>query len=654
MKAVIAYRLGMDAWMIDDTDFGRFWKCLTKTRGAIDEVALFINQNHGPERLEVYAERLEVAERRIREIRAMECRVGINNLVTVGHHEENLDKVVRGFRHVRDSQGRVCRGSVCMNDETYLREHVEPLYRMIARTAPEFIWVDDDVRMLGHMPIGETCFCEACMEIFSHRVGQSWTRDALVAAMDAHDAGALSLRRQWLAMNRASIRNVLGTVERAVHEVNPDIVLGMMTGERPYEGYAFQEWEACLSGPAQKPVMWRPGGGFYEESWPAGMPQKAHQIGRQIAYLSPNVERIESEIENHPTYRLNKSARTVGVEAACHIAAGCTGAAYNVLSPSAMLAGYETAEYQKMIDALAEKRHFHDEMVAAMGRRPAVGVHSGWCQDIAVAAGLQQGNWFSSDIYSLAGCHTEWLYMLGLPAAYHPDHAKVFALSGAAARALTDEWLLDCLSRAVYMDGEALGVVVERGMGSFCGMEVVATHVRDTQERFTAHAFNHGQTGRTHDVAQSFYGSASHALRAMAPGVQWVSELVTHSGAEAGHTIGLCVAGYGPWSLSASKTKGDQIKAIFDWLAGGTMGMIESYHKAQLWVRGYADAPAAVLNMAMDDAEGLVVRLPSDKHARRFLAYDGGETALRGTDAGAGTMRYTLPTLRPFGFGLVV
>jgi hypothetical protein len=39
---------------------------------------------------------------------------------------------------------------------------------------------------------------------------------------------------------------------------------------------------------------------------------------------------------------------------------------------------------------------------------------------------------------------------------------------------------------------------------------------------------------------------------------------------------------------------------------------------------------------------------------RRFLSYDGGETALRGTAAGAGMMRYALPPLRPFGFALVV
>ena len=53
-------------------------------------------------------------------------------------------------------------------------------------------------------------------------------------------------------------------------------------------------------------------------------------MGRQVSALPDWVVTIQSEIENFPYHRLKKSAHITALEAASHIAAGCTGAAFNV------------------------------------------------------------------------------------------------------------------------------------------------------------------------------------------------------------------------------------------------------------------------------------------------------------------------------------
>ncbi|OHB79281.1 MAG: hypothetical protein A2W31_17060 [Planctomycetes bacterium RBG_16_64_10] len=74
--------------------------------------------------------------------------------------------------------------------------------------------------------------------------------------------------------------------------------LGFMSGERFYEGYDFDQWARVLAGPRGAAVYWRPGGGFYDDSWTGALAGKSHEVGRQVALLPPEVVSIQSEIES--------------------------------------------------------------------------------------------------------------------------------------------------------------------------------------------------------------------------------------------------------------------------------------------------------------------------------------------------------------------
>ena len=106
------------------------------------------------------------------------------------------------------------------------------------------------------------------------------------------------------------------------------------------------------------PLGFMIGGGFYEDSGTTGLAGKSHDIGRQVAMLPPRVRSIQSEIENFPYQRLKKAAHITVLEAASHMGAGCSGAAFNVLSGN----DEPLDEFEPLVARILQMRPFYDLM----------------------------------------------------------------------------------------------------------------------------------------------------------------------------------------------------------------------------------------------------------------------------------------------------
>ena len=136
--------------------------------------------------------------------------------------------------------------------------------------------------------------------------------------------------------------------------------------------------------------------------------------------MPQEVVSIQSEIESFPYQRLKKAANSVVLEACSHIAAGCTGAAFNVLS----FYDEPLDEYEPLLARLQEARPFFDLMANSLGRSAIEGVQTFWNKDSYITGKLEEGNWLSSG-NPLVG-HD--LYNIGLPACYSGKHAQVTIL----------------------------------------------------------------------------------------------------------------------------------------------------------------------------------------------------------------------------------
>jgi len=591
-KATFSLRIYTDDWL-DPHGFAELCATLRRYPDVAEEISLFHSITHAPLRLEIVRERSEVLKERMKVLRAMGYRTGVNILTTIGHHEENLPNAISvdEFTPMTDITGGITRGSFCPNDPRML-DYVRELYRIIAAADPDYIWIDDDIR-LWHWPNGMGCFCDRCLAIFTERHGTVVNRESLHAVVNGGTAAEkFNIRKAWLDHTRAMFVKLLKVVESAAHAVTPDLELGQMTGDRFWEGYDFDTWATILAGPNKIPVLWRPGGGVYREGNPWELVQKSSSIARQTALLPPVVRSVQAEIERIPANRFGKSAAIAAVETPLLMAAGATGAAVNSLrEPQEPF-----EECYPVLDGLRRTRPFCDLLVRTFGDNRPIGLCELWNKDTIAAINLTSGDWF--------GQGDGWPYVplddflgLGLPVTFTRENAVVTLLTGDSILAQPDqaERILAC---GVYLDAAALTRLNDLGYGELTGFRVERIIHQDAIEVFTDHPLNAGITGRRRDARQSFldFSRPAAVLAPTDPKAQSLSRLIDYTPrdlADCGtgvfeNRLGgrVCVAGYFPWTLLYYVSKHRQLQNVMRWLSRDTLpAYAATFHRTPIWVR---------------------------------------------------------------------
>jgi hypothetical protein len=665
-KAAISFRVGVPHWL-SEVRFGELLALFARHPGVTDEVTFFTSETHAPLPLAEMRRRAEILKERMCEVRKGGWRTGINILATMGHHGENLGNSLTGdYARMTDLAGVVCPGSCCPNDRRFQEGYVAPLYEAMTLAEPDYLWVDDDVRLACHMPIAHACFCDHCLELFRAECGTAYTRDTLKAAFNRGAVSdKLKVRRTWLQHNRNTITNLLGLIERTVHAVRPRLPLGFMDGSRFYEGFDLDSWAAALAGPDAADVYWRPGGGCYEENTPDDFIHKAHEMGRDAAVLPDTVRSIQSEIECFPYERLAKSTQSVAFEAATYVAAGCTGAAYNVLS----MYDEPLTEYDSLVARLAATRPFLDRLADLFGRTGPKGIFTGWNKDSFAARNVRQGEWLGDPpAPTPALSHADALFHVGLPVAYRADLAPVVALSGDSVRVLPDDMIRDLFSRGVFLDARALETLNAMGYGDLTGFEIAGQREADTLERLLPHPLNGAYAGRYRDCRQSFMprNQAAYDLRPR-PGAEPLAELVDYRYQTVGacgmgvfeNRAGgrICVSGYFPWQGVQNLAKATQMKMVFRWLSRDTLGAyVHSYHRISVWDRTLTDGRHAVAlaNCYLDPAEQVELMLLTNSVTVRLVDMANRETTVRAAGVDGAYQRFVLPRLAPWQLYLAV
>jgi hypothetical protein len=661
-KAFISFRIGVTQWQPENR-YRELLALFEKYKGVTDEITFFTSATHPPLPLETIRSRCEILADRIRQAKALGYRSGINVLATMGHHEENLpNSLAADYTRLTDINGNVCRGSFCPNDSRF-HEYVRELYRLVTAAGPDYIWVDDDVRLAGHMPINQTCFCDNCLAIFEKESGTKYTRATL---RDAVNGGSpeqrLAVRKAWLTHNRATINRLFTLIEQTVHAAKPGLPLGFMTGDRFAEGYDFDHWAQTLAGPNHAPVYWRPGGGYYEDSGNGGLVGKSHDVGRQVSVLPASVLSIQSEIENFPYQRLMKAAHITVLEAASHMGSGCTGAAFNVLSMN----DEPLDEFDPLIARIRQARPFYDLMAKHLGRAKPVGVFPAWNKDSALAADFPGGDWFNSWGGGYLGTAAH-LLDIGLPTAYSPEGAAVTLLFPQSVAAMSKEEITKVLSSAVYMDADTLTLLNQLGYQDLTGLAVEQVLPIDCIEEFTAHPLNGAFAGRQRDARQSFWHVPGYLLKPLDPKAETLARLVDYSGKEKSassmavfeNRLGgrICVCGYHPWTFQYSLSKTAQMKSVMRWLSRDRLAAyVASYHKVSLWARQPSEGRLAValLNASFDPADALTLALQTSSDTIQVFDMDGKEQIVHESGRDGPYRRFSLPRVEPWSMRLVV
>ena len=613
-------RVMYENW-IDPKRFEDLLTLFKKYPCNIQSLALFTSSTHAPITLEEMKRRADIMKVRLE--RARECGFagGINILATIGHHEEDL---LRGlgdkYTYMTGKTGAVCRGSYCMNDESFIENHVKPTYYILLSANPEFIWIDDDIRF-DHMPIGSGCFCDNCVNIFNRKNNKNYTREELVKKLDS---GCLETRRAWILQNSNTIKNLFKTIAEVVYTAAPDTTLGFMTGDRFMEGYDFKGFSEALSDGGKHKIMWRPGGGAYTDYTNDHIILKSEKMGRETAYLPEYVDIIQSEIENFPYQLIKKTPRSTAMEAAWTMASGCTGAVFNMLP-------CETNEPMANITAhLEEINNLKDFYVLLQnkvaGKKP-IGVSAAWSVDCQIA--VPEGRFESNAGIMYANCARE-MFEFGLPQSYNPDTAYVNIVSGLATMHWDDQKMKKLLSRAVYMDAGALGNLNKRGYGQFTGFEIEKTVPVDAREYYVAHPINEGIIGGMRNCRQAFHPGDSYSLtpnNEKAKPLSILSDYAAKTLSFCAHgvyenTLGgrVSVGGYYPFSWVSDYYKTIQLKKLMVWLSKETLpSYVDTYCRIRNHTfkteNGYI---VALLNHSNQIYKNVSVAINTDKDVARY------------------------------------
>jgi hypothetical protein len=641
MNAKISLRLG-SLYYANEKRRNELLALLKEYRDTVEEVVFFTGPGFFPPCLSFVDRQAAQVREAIPLFRKLGLPVGLDQHTTLlTMYEAPGQSLNEPWQRMQDISGKTCL-TYCASDRR-MQAFVRELYVRLAQTGPDFIWIDDDVRLSYPYLIQYGCYCGLCLENFAQETGKNWTRESLRAALNG---GALeerlAVRKQWLAHNRRYFEKLYTLIRSAVDSVNPAIQLGCMSGHSAYDGNGQQEITAALAGRDKLPVKWRPGGGFYTDDQPAEVLDKAHMIGGIVARLPESVTDIQSENEHFPCQVLQKSTTILAVEVGAYIAAGSTGCALNFLGT-----GDPLGEDRPKFARVRSHRKFYDRLVGAFGRSPCEGLWLARTKD-NFASQFLEGNWPEGcgETYRNDGDIVKELTQIGLPIAYGQSGASVTILPGNTCVEFSRDELLNILSGGVLLDGAALTCLNGMGMAEHTGFTVrETTNKEDGVEILTADPLNGSFAGWRRYYFPSWFRTQNvHLLSPATPrsrvlaqniGITAINTDTVAKSKDFGATGGVfenslggrvAVLGCYPWHMLLSLAKSSQYKALMRWLSGERLpAYIGSLHKVALWCRRDAQGRPAIflVNTSLDAAENVQIMLCGTSDAMTLLRADG-------------------------------
>lgn len=621
----------------DDKNFTVFYETMKRLK-CFDEYALFTHDRHTPPPLEEMQKRLSILKCRIAELKKISGKVGINHLCTLGHtYEDKVYAYSNRGRFFTGIDGRSIPGNFCPCDEEFRLNYIAPVYRMIAEIEPDFIYIDDDIRLINHGDIRFGCFCDVCFERLKQHFDFAGNREEFRKSFDGPLTFELRERRKkMLQWNRDAICDLSHFIADTVHEINPHIIFGQMDTSNHWCADRIRQVE-ILRGPMKNPVRWRPGGGVFDDTSADALVGKAHKLGWIASQLPPSVQNIDSEVENFPSANLSKSRRFTIAETSVYCAAGCTGTALNIICAQ------ESAPldlFEDLMLGIKKQNVFNDKIVSGCAGLPPVGIWHGCDNDYFLGNSECAEHWIAQPNKFDANFVGGHLHMLGLPIAYSRENAVCSALSASRAAAISDDAILDLLSTGVYLDAGAVDVLHERGFSKYLKLRTGRKFENDALEE--AFAGNLTPLAYLRNINQGLWGGVATELEPTAEDVQILSHLVDYHQnkispcASAVFTTSLggrvCVSGYAPWDCALFAPRNLQLHQIFRWLSGERLPLevTDLRVRTTVWARPRPDGScfACVYNASFDDCQNLQVRVNGRINSIRMIRDNGEEVSI--------------------------
>ena len=646
--ATVTWRIASPQWL-DDAPFATLEKTLVGHR-VTGKIALFVTARgfvHHPLPLPELLDEAKVGAERLARLHALGYEAGFNLLCAIGHLNEmaHTTPQVEGARHNVSADGGESAADFCLESPAWREKYLTPALTALAQAKPDFIWLDDDVRV---------CYCADCQARRHRKIGSPLGVKEMGAWL-CEPGTCASRRRALLQDNRESQADFFAFCARVVRAVDPKIVLGDMEVVNPAEGLAYPEKFAAL-GNGTYPTYWRSGCDCWNDETPNDFLVKLNRQAQMSVWLPRTNAKFEAEIENWPYQHYGKSVAFTVFETLLNCAVATDGAAYNVLHVESQ----DPFEVNRpMIDALEAIRPTLDAFVAAAGGARPRGVWNGVGRDTGAVAQPEGTDWMRDFPWGFdRGFLGTDAQKCGFSVAYRAEDADLIAPTALAVRSMTDAELDRMFSGGVYLDHDALLAALGRGREADIGFRAGKWMTDTALEVLTDDPLNAGFAGMVRNARPTLPPYCRVlSVEPVAKGARILARLVdgnldeiapcaqgVYENARGGR---VCVNGYTPYVRHGNVHSIRQMRTVMRWLSRDALsGCLVGDGRALLWVRG--DRSVVVVNFGADAEEGLSVDLAGEARSHGLVPV-GVPDALPivGERRGACT-RYRLPTLAPW------
>lgn len=455
----------------------------------IDEVMFFVDPMNLRHVTEAEAEAwLSAIARAKPAVEALGVAVSLNPLNTLTHDSAgNRLLPDQPFRRMVDTNGTESQVAPCPLCPQW-RAYIVERYRQYAALQPRTLWLEDDFRFHNHAPLEwGGCFCDAHMQLYARQAGvDRLEREAFLAGVlapgDPHP-----YRQVWLDCCRTTLVELAELLEQAIHGVAPEAQVGLMSSDPSAHAAEARDWHglmAALSGPGGEPAaIVRPHLPVYMETSGMHYAWHFHAVSMLTAALLPVYIELYPELENVPYTRYAKSARFQQYQLETALLLGSRGITLNIVD----MAGngiYPTERAEQWLQPLKpflqavaamplQQRNMQGVQVL-VNEQSAYTLHAG---GEAAMEGLYPQETFWSSLLSAYGIANH--YVAGLPSGAEP-----VAISGQVLRNYTDEQIAALFAgNCVLLDGLAVEMLMERGLGGLCGAKRVRWHALQSYEQ---------------------------------------------------------------------------------------------------------------------------------------------------------------------------
>ncbi len=429
---------------------------------GIDEVMMcedniFISAISQP--LEAHREMAELLKEAVARCKAagLSCTFYIKSLI--GHF--TCKTFVLPYTKFVGLNGEESVNECCLLDEGFARYAAE-LMSYYAQCGFERMMLDDDIRSLNHCNGQDGCFCQIHVDATGRELGQPLTREELIYAFRHFDERSLAIKKAYRKVNfEGQLRFVRG-IEQAVHKVDPKVQLGQMASSveaDQLQGRDMLLYLKTLAGEGHRPFL-RPPGGSYTETLGDALLMHGNVTAQKYQVLLGDQVDYVSEVEVYsPRNVFTKSCRMLDLQMQLHALGGMDYLSLNIFDHF----GTPPQDCGEYLSVLKERKAYYESLYQAVRGKTQWGI------------GLPvPGNYIESLRNLRFGTHGSHGYQyflgrLGLPVCFRKT--QVNFLPAEILQCYTDGEALELLHGGVILDEAAVKAALERGFGSYIGIE---------------------------------------------------------------------------------------------------------------------------------------------------------------------------------------